>query len=76
MCAFYTHVYYTFVNAINFQTDRFLQKEYVTAMQIRFPVGIENFKRIYTEGYYYVDKTRLIRDLLQNMTYVYASETV
>ena len=30
----------------------------------------------YTEGYYYVDKTGLIRDLLQNMTYVYASETV
>ena len=76
MCAFYKNVYYTFDKAINFQTDRFLRKEYVTAMQIRLPVGIENFKRIYTEGCYYVDKTGLIRDLLQNMTYVYASETV
>ena len=65
MCAFYKNVYYTFDKAINFQTDRFLQKEYVTTMQIRFPVGIENFKRIYTEGCYYVDKTGLIRDLLQ-----------
>ena len=28
------------------------------------PIGIENFKEIRTEGYYYVDKTGLIRDLL------------
>ena len=39
-------------------------------MQTRLPLGIENFKRIRTEGYYYVDKTRFIRDLLQNMAYV------
>lgn len=34
------------------------------------PVGIENFERIRTEDFYYVDKTGLIRDLLQNMAYV------
>ena len=39
-------------------------------MQTRLPLGIENFKRIRTEGYYYVDKTGFIRDLLQNMAYV------
>ncbi len=39
-------------------------------MQTRLPMGIENFKRICTEGYYYVDKTGFIRDLLQNMAYV------
>ncbi len=39
-------------------------------MQTRLPMGIENFKRIRTEGYYYVDKTGLIRDLLQNQAYV------
>lgn len=39
-------------------------------MQHKLPIGIENFKRIRTEGYYYVDKTGLIRDLLQNMAYV------
>lgn len=40
------------------------------AMQTKLPMGIENFKRIRTEGYYYVDKTGLIKDLLQNMAYV------
>lgn len=29
------------------------------------PAGIENFEEICTEGYYYVDKTALIRELLQ-----------
>lgn len=28
------------------------------------PVGIENFEEIRTDGYYYVDKTAMIRDLL------------
>lgn len=30
----------------------------------KLPVGIENFEKIRTEGFYYVDKTGLIRDLL------------
>ena len=32
----------------------------------KLPVGIENFEEIRTEGFYYVDKTGLIRDLLNN----------
>ncbi|MCD7764872.1 MAG: ATP-binding protein [Lachnospiraceae bacterium] len=30
----------------------------------KLPVGIENFEEIRTEGFYYVDKTAMIRDLL------------
>ena len=33
---------------------------------IKLPVGIENFEEIRKEGFYYVDKTGLIRDLLQD----------
>ncbi len=32
----------------------------------KLPVGIENFEEIRTEGFYYIDKTGLITDLLQN----------
>ena len=39
-------------------------------MQTRLPIGMENFERIRTEGFYYVDKTGFIRELLQNMAYV------
>lgn len=30
------------------------------------PIGIENFEEIRTEGFYYVDKTGLIKELLHN----------
>lgn len=32
----------------------------------KLPIGIESFEEIRTEGFYYVDKTGLIRDLLNN----------
>lgn len=32
----------------------------------KLPIGIENFEKIRTEEFYYVDKTGLIRELLQN----------
>ena len=32
----------------------------------KLPVGIENFEEIRKEGFYYVDKTVLIRDLLNS----------
>lgn len=32
----------------------------------KLPVGIENFEEIRTEGFYYIDKTGLIADLLRN----------
>lgn len=33
------------------------------AEKAKLPMGIENFSRIHKEGFYYVDKTGLIRDL-------------
>lgn len=33
-------------------------------------MGIEDFERIRKDGFYYVDKTGLIKDLLKNMAYV------
>lgn len=32
----------------------------------KLPVGIENFSKIRTENFYYVDKTNLLKDLLRN----------
>ncbi|MDE7478337.1 MAG: AAA family ATPase, partial [Lachnospiraceae bacterium] len=34
------------------------------------PMGIEDFERIRRDEFYYVDKTRMIRDLLENMVLV------
>jgi hypothetical protein len=36
------------------------------AMQTKLPAGIENFREIRTGGFYYVDKTGLIKTLLEN----------
>ena len=33
-------------------------------------LGMENFERVRREGFYYVDKTGLIRDFLENPAYV------
>ena len=35
-------------------------------MKKKLPIGIEDFEEILTEGFYYVDKTGMIRDLLHN----------
>lgn len=32
----------------------------------KLPIGIEDFQEIRTEGFYYVDKTEMIRELLEN----------
>lgn len=34
--------------------------------KVKLPIGIENFEKIRTEGFYYVDKTVLIKELLDN----------
>ena len=36
----------------------------------KLPMGIEDFERIRKDGFYYIDKTGFIRDLLENMAYV------
>ena len=30
------------------------------------PIGVDNFQRIIDDGYYYVDKTLFIKELLEN----------
>lgn len=40
------------------------------AEKAKLPMGIENFERIRKEGFYYIDKTGLIKDLLENPAYV------
>ncbi len=40
------------------------------AGKAKLPMGIENFERIRREGRYYVDKTGLIKDFLENSAYV------
>lgn len=36
------------------------------AEELKLPIGIENFEEIRTEGFYYIDKTGLIKELLNN----------
>ena len=38
--------------------------------RVKLPIGIENFEKIRTNGFYYVDKTGLIKDLLDNYSEV------
>ena len=38
--------------------------------KLKLPMGIEDFERIRKDGFYYVDKTGLIKDLLENIAYV------
>ena len=33
---------------------------------LKFPVGISNFAKIRDEGYYYIDKTNLIAEILES----------
>ena len=36
------------------------------AATLKLPVGIEDFKEIRQQGFYYIDKTRLIEQLLDS----------
>ncbi len=47
-----------------------LGERYHMEMKARLPMGIEDFKRLRTEEFYYIDKTGMIREILQNMSYV------
>jgi len=33
--------------------------------QMPLPIGVDNFEKLITRGYYFVDKTLLIRELLE-----------
>ena len=39
-------------------------------MSKKLPIGIDGFEKIRTNDFYYVDKTRLIKDLLEHTAYV------
>jgi len=45
--------------------DKECEKE-MNAGKQKLPIGIENFEEIRTEGFYYVDKTGLMKELLEN----------
>ena len=38
---------------------------------VKLPVGIDNFEKLRTEGFYYIDKTGLITELLHNWSEVH-----
>ncbi len=42
-------------------------------MALKYPLGIQTFERLINEGYVYVDKTRLIYDLVHGSTYYFLS---
>lgn len=42
------------------------REQVIDYMEKKLPIGIENFCDIRTEGFYYVDKTGLIKELLDN----------
>lgn len=42
------------------------QEEKGMSISLKLPVGIESFEEIRTKGFYYVDKTGLIKELLNN----------
>lgn len=56
----YKKIYHLAVGAIR------NKKHKGVVMNIKLPIGIENFEEFRTEGFYYVDKTKLIKDLLEN----------
>ncbi len=40
------------------------------AGKVKLPMGIEDFESIRKDGFYYIDKTGMIKELLENMSYV------
>lgn len=43
-----------------------MDKNQMLGRKKKLPIGVDNFEKIRTDGFYYVDKTGLIRDLLNN----------
>ena len=50
--------------------QRVNQREVVFMERKKLPIGIESFEKLCTENFYYVDKTNLIRDLLNSWSEV------
>ena len=43
-----------------------MDKNQMLGRKKKLPIGVDNFEKIRTDGFYYADKTGLIRDLLNN----------
>ena len=56
----------TYASGLRLQ-QKFYRKESGMTGNARLPMGIEDFEEMRTQGYYYVDKTGLIRDLLDHL---------
>jgi hypothetical protein len=39
----------------------------------KLPIGLQNFEKLRTENYYYVDKTPFIKNLVENGSYYFLS---
>ena len=48
------------------QCNKMLEEMSFNPLFQKLPVGIENFEKIRRDGFYYVDKTGLIEQLLNN----------
>lgn len=48
-------------------------KGYCKYVRMKYPIGIQTFERIITEGFVYVDKTALVHKLVQNGTVYFLS---
>ena len=42
-------------------------------MNVKYPIGIQNFEKLRKDGYFYVDKTALMYELVQNGSYYFLS---
>lgn len=51
--------------AVNVNKSEMQQEVIILTLQKKIPIGIEMYKKIIDSNYYYVDKTLLIRDLLE-----------
>lgn len=43
----------------------YFRKEVLTKMNLKLPVGISDFQKIRQNNYYYIDKTKLIKEILE-----------
>ena len=45
----------------------------IEIMNIKYPIGIQNFEKLRRDGYFYIDKTALIYQLVNNGSYYFLS---
>ena len=55
-------------NYLNAEIIKLHRQEVIRVAEVvkKLPIGIESFEKIRRDGFYYVDKTGLIKELLEN----------